>query len=36
MVVLPVVFLFFLLVAIALAGGAYVAGGAPPIPPWKW
>lgn len=36
LIVVPVVLLFFLFVAIALAAGAYMAGGAPPILPWNW
>lgn len=36
MVVLPVVLVFFALVFIALAAGAFMAGGEAPIPPWKW
>jgi hypothetical protein len=35
-VLVPVVFLFFLFVAVALAAGAFLAGGAPPILPWNW
>ena len=36
MVVLPAVFIFFAMVAIALAAGAYMASGVTPIPPWNW